>query len=182
MENRRGRGITGRLAVALAALALAGCASVAPQDYARETPVLDLKAYFDGKVDAWGMVQDRSGKVIKRMTVEMTCTWNGDVGTLDERFTYADGTKETRVWTIRKDGNRYTGTAADVVGEAKGEAAGNALRWNYVLDAKREDGSTIHLDMDDWMWLVDDGTLVNRTTFSKFGIRFGEVTIFFRKR
>ena len=122
----------------------------------REKPVLDLREYFNGKVDAWGMVQDRSGKVIKRMTVEMTCTWVGDVGTLDERFTYADGTKETRVWTIRKDGNRYIGTAADVVGEAKGEAAGNALRWNYVLDAKREDGGTIHLDMDDWMWLVDD--------------------------
>lgn len=171
-----------KLMSGLAALAVAGCASVAPQEYARERPVLDLKEYFNGKVDAWGMVQDRSGKVIKRMSVEMTCTWNGDTGTLDERFTYADGTKETRVWTIRKDGNRYTGTAADVVGEAKGEAAGNALRWNYVLDAKREDGGTIHLDMDDWMWLVDERTLVNKTSFSKFGIRFGEVTIFFRKR
>ena len=171
-----------KMMAGLAALVLAGCASVTPQDYAREKPVLDLKEYFNGKVDAWGMVQDRSGRVLKRMTVEMTCTWNGDVGTLDERFTYADGTKETRVWTIRKEGNRYTGTAADVVGEAKGEAAGNALRWKYVLDAKREDGSTIHLDMDDWMWLVDDRTLVNKTSFSKFGIRFGEVTIFFRKR
>ena len=172
----------GKLLSVLAALVLTGCASVAPQDYSAEKPVLDLKQYFNGQVDAWGMVQDRSGKVIKRMSVEMTCTWVGDTGTLDERFTYADGTKETRVWTIRKEGNRYVGTAADVVGEAKGEAAGNALRWKYVLDAKREDGSTIHLDMDDWMWLVDDRTLINRTTFSKFGIAFGEVTIFFRKR
>ncbi|MBZ0251473.1 MAG: DUF3833 domain-containing protein [Burkholderiales bacterium] len=166
----------------LAALALAGCAAVAPQDYARDKPVLDLREYFTGRVDAWGVVQDRSGRILKRMVVEIDGAWKGDTGTLDERFTYADGTKETRVWTIRKDGNRYTGTAADVVGEARGEAAGNALRWNYVLDAKREGGGTIHLDMDDWMWLVDDSTLVNRTTFSKFGIRFGEVTIFFRKR
>lgn len=171
-----------KLLAAAAALVIAGCASVAPQDYAAEKPVLDLKAYFNGRVDAWGMVQDRSGRVIKRMTVEMDCRWEGDTGTLDERFTYADGTTERRVWTIRKDGNRYTGTAADVVGEARGEAAGNALRWNYVLEAKREDGSTIRLDMDDWMWLVDERTLVNRTTFSKFGIAFGEVTIFFRKR
>ena len=166
----------------LAALALAGCAAVAPQDYAREKPVLDLREYFTGRVDAWGVVQDRSGRILKRMVVEIDGAWKGDTGTLDERFTYADGTKETRVWTIRKDGNRYTGTAADVVGEARGEAAGNALRWNYVLDARREGGGTIHLDMDDWMWLVDERTLVNRTTFSKFGIRFGEVTIFFRKR
>ncbi len=182
MVDRFGSGLAGRVLCGLAALVVAGCASVAPQDYAREKPVLDLKEYFNGRVDAWGIVQDRSGKVIKRMTVEMTCTWNGDTGTLDERFTYADGSRETRVWTIRKDGDRYTGTAADVVGEAKGEAAGNALRWTYVLDAKREDGGTIRLDMDDWMWLVDDKTLVNRTSFSKFGIRFGEVTIFFRRR
>jgi hypothetical protein len=166
----------------LAALALAGCATVAPQDYSREKPVLDLREYFTGRIDAWGVVQDRSGRILKRMVVEIDGAWNGDVGTLDERFTWADGTKETRVWTIRKDGSRYTGTAADVVGEARGEAAGNALRWRYVLDAKREDGGTIHLDMDDWMWLVDGRTLVNRATFSKFGIRFGEVTIFFRKR
>jgi hypothetical protein len=171
-----------RAIAGLAALALAGCATVAPQDYAREKPALDLREYFTGRVDAWGVVQDRSGRILKRMVVEIDGAWKGDTGTLDERFTYADGTKETRVWTIRKDGNRYTGTAADVVGEARGEAAGNALRWNYVLDARREGGGTIHLDMDDWMWLVDERTLVNRTTFSKFGIRFGEVTIFFRKR
>jgi hypothetical protein len=166
----------------IAILMLTACASVVPQDYSAEKPALDLREYFNGNVDAWGIVQDRSGKVIKRMSVEMTCAWSGDTGTLDERFTYADGSKETRVWTIRKNGNRYVGTAADVVGEAKGEAAGNTLRWNYVLDAKREDGGTIHLDMDDWMWLVDGKTLVNRTSFSKFGIKFGEVTIFFRKR
>ncbi|MGE0355637.1 MAG: DUF3833 domain-containing protein [Burkholderiales bacterium] len=172
----------GRLMLGFAALALAACASVAPQDYAAQKPVLDLKEFFNGKVDAWGIVQDRSGRVIKRMTVDMTCTWAGDVGTLDERFTYPDGTKERRVWTIRRDGKRYTGTAADVVGEAKGEAAGNALRWNYVLDFKGDDGGSVRLDMDDWMWLVDANTLVNKASFSKFGIRFGEVTIFFRKR
>ncbi len=172
----------GRIATLIASGLLAACASVTPQDYAAQKPALDLREYFNGQVDAWGIVQDRSGRVIKRMTVEMTCTWNGDTGTLDERFTYADGTRETRVWTIRKDGNRYTGTAADVVGEAKGEAAGNALNWKYVLDARREGGGTIHLDMDDWMWLMDERTLLNKTSFSKFGIRFGEVTIFFRKR
>ena len=141
-----------------------------------------MKAYFNGKVDGWGMVQDRSGKVTRRMTVEITGTWNGDTGTLDERFTYADGKKETRVWTLRKQGERYVGTAADVIGEAAGEAAGNALRWRYVLEAKRENGDTVKLDMDDWMWLVDERTLVNRTRFSKFGIGFGEVSFFFRKR
>ena len=166
----------------LAALLLAACASPTPRDYAAERPALDMKAYFNGKVDGWGMVQDRSGKVTRRMTVEITGTWNGDTGTLDERFTYADGKKESRVWTLRKQGERYVGTAADVIGEAAGEAAGNALRWSYVLEARRDNGDTVKLDMDDWMWLVDERTLVNRTRFSKFGTRFGEVSFFFRKR
>ena len=171
-----------RILSILAALLLAACASPTPHDYASERPALDMKAYFNGKVDGWGMVQDRSGKVTRRMTVEITGTWSGDTGTLDERFTYADGKKEARVWTLRKQGDRYVGTAPDVVGEAAGEAAGNALRWSYVLEAKRENGDTVKLDMDDWMWLVDERTLVNRTRFSKFGIRFGEVSFFFRKR
>lgn len=166
----------------LSALALAACASPTPQDYRAERPVLDLKTYLDGKIDAWGMVQDRSGKVLKRMTVEMTASWQADVGTLDERFTYADGSKETRVWTIRKNGDRYIGTAADVKGEAQGVAAGNSLHWTYVLEAKRENGGTVELDMDDWMYLIDERTMMNRTAFSKLGIRLGEVTFLLRKR
>ena len=166
----------------IASLILGACAAPAVQDYAAQRPKFDFKSYFNGKVDGWGMVQDRSGKVTKRMYVELTGTWAGDVGTLDERFAYADGSKETRVWTVRKIGDRYVGTAPDVVGEALGEAAGNALRWRYVLEAKRDGGGTVKLDMEDWMWLIDGRTLMNRTAFSKFGIGFGEVTFTFRKR
>jgi hypothetical protein len=170
-----------RLLAFCLALLVTACASVQINDYANERPKLDLRSYFNGKVDAWGTFQDRSGKVIKRFTVVMDCTWVGDTGTLDERFTYSDGTTERRVWTVKKSGDRYVGTAADVVGEATGVAAGNALRWNYVL-ALPVDGSTYHMDMDDWMWLMDEATLLNKTTMSKFGVRVGEVTLFFRKQ
>ena len=166
---------------ALAFLLLTSCGTVSVSDYAADQPPLDLKAYFNGKVDGWGTIQDRSGKVTKRMYVEMTCTWVGDTGTLDERFSYADGTKETRIWTIRKNGNRYIGTAGDVVGEAVGEAAGNALRWRYVL-ALEVDGRTWHLDFDDWMYLQDERVMLNRSVMSKWGIRLGEVFIAFRRR
>ena len=165
----------------LCAFWLAACAGPAPRDYAAQQPRLDLRDYFNGHVTGWGFVQDRGGRVIRRMTVEMDCRWEGDVGTFDERFVDSDGRRETRVWTIRKSGDRYSGTAADVVGEAVGEAAGNAFRWQYVLAAKRDNGATVDLAMDDWMWLIDERTLANRTTFTKFGIRFGEVSFFFRK-
>ena len=168
------------LALLTAAL-LAGCASVQVSDYAQEKPKFDLQQYFNGRVIAYGVVQDRSGKVIRRMTVNMTCTWVGDTGTLDEDFTYSDGKKERRVWTIKKQGDRYVGTAADVVGEAIGAAAGNALNWKYVL-ALPVDGKVYNVDFDDWMWQLDDKVMMNRAVFSKFGFQLGEVLITFYKQ
>lgn len=164
----------------LCALIVAGCATVDVAHYRAEKPVLDLAQYFSGPLEGWGMFQDRSGQVVKRFHVRLNGTWTGNAGTLDEEFTYADGTRETRVWKIVKDGNRYTGTAGDVVGTAQGEAAGNALRWNYVL-ALPVDGRTWHMDMDDWMFVIDEKTVLNRTTMSKFGVKVGEVTLAFRK-
>jgi len=166
---------------ALTVWGLAGCATIDVSEYRAEAPALDLAQYFDGTVDGWGIFQDRSGKVVKRFQVRIDATWRGATGTLDEHFGYSDGTRQRRVWTIVKDGGRYTGTAEDVVGDARGSAAGNALHWNYVL-ALPVDGTVWNVDMDDWMFLVDERTLLNRTTMSKFGIRVGEVTLSFRRR
>lgn len=169
-------------ALALAALAtLTGCSTVDVVDYRSEQPPLDLARYFNGSIDGWGMFQDRSGKVVKRFHVRIDAKWEGNKGVLDEHFTYSDGEKQNRVWTLVKDGNRYRGTAADVVGTAEGSTEGNALHWRYVL-ALPVDGRVWEVDMDDWMYLVDEGTLLNRTTMSKFGIRLGEVTLAFRRQ
>ena len=166
---------------ALAAPLLAACAGVDVGQYAGEKPALDLRRYFDGTIDGAGMFQDRSGKVVSRFNVTIVATWSGDTGTLDESFEYADGKREKRVWTIVKQGDRYTGTAGDVVGPAVGVAAGNVLHWTYVL-ALPVDGRTWNMHMDDWMVLVDERTMLNRTTMSKLGVRVGDVTVSFRKR
>lgn len=163
-------------------IALAGCAGPQPADYAAGLPLLDLQQYFNGRLDAHGMFQDRSGKVIKRFTVVMRCRWEGDVGTLDEEFSYADGSRQRRVWTLRKTGpGRFVGSAPDVVGEAVGVVAGNALRWTYVL-ALPVDGKVYHVDFDDWMFLIDQRVMLNRAAMSKFGVRLGAVTLSFDKR
>jgi hypothetical protein len=160
---------------------LTGCASVVPADYTAEQPRLDLATYFNGKVDGWGIVQDRSGKVVRRMIVEIDCTWNGNEGILDESFQWSDGKTEKRVWRIRKDGDRYIGAAGDVVGPARGVAGGNALQWRYTLKLPADLGGH-EMSMDDWMWMVDEKTLANKTSMKKFGVTFAQITIFFRKR
>lgn len=162
--------------------AIAGCGTVPVETYRAERPELDLRQYFNGTIDAWGMFEDRSGKVVKRFYVQIDAAWQGDTGTLDEKFEYADGTRSRRVWTItRIDAHRYRGTAADVIGEARGEAHGNALRWQYVLNLE-VDGKIYAVDFDDWMYLMDERVMLNRSVMSKFGIRLGEVTLSFRKR
>jgi hypothetical protein len=165
----------------LAIAALTGCATVDVADYQAEKPVFDLARYFNGTVDGWGMFQDRSGRVVKRFTVRIDARWDGDTGTLDEQFEYADGERQNRVWKLVKSGDRYTGTAADVVGAASGAAAGNAFNLRYVL-ALPVDGKVWEMDMDDWMVMIDEQTVLNRTTMTKFGFRVGEVTLSFRKR
>lgn len=171
-----------RTALVLMLFVLAGCGTVSVEDYRDQRPALDLRRYFDGTIDAWGMFQDRSGKVVKRFYVRIDAKWTGDTGTLDEHFEYSDGSRSRRVWTItRLDEHRYRGTAADVIGEARGEAYGNALRWQYVLNLE-VDGRTWAVDFDDWMYLMDEQVMLNRSVMSKFGVHLGEVTLSFRKR
>ncbi len=165
-----------------AALTLAGCASPTVDDYATEKPVLDLRRYFNGMLDAWGVFTDRSGKVVRRFTVVMDCRWQGDDGVLDEDFTYSDGTKQRRIWRLKKlAGGRYTGRADDVVGEATGQERGNAFNWRYTL-ALPVDGRIVNVQFDDWMYLMDDRVMLNKAVMSKFGIHLGEVTLSFTKR
>lgn len=177
--------MTTRRLVMLAALGgaagLMGCASPQPSQYAQERPLLELDRYFNGRVRAHGIFQKRGGEVVRRFTVVMDCHWEGNQGVLDERFSYSDGSTERRVWQLTKHADgRYTGRADDVVGEASGQTAGNAFRWNYTLRLP-VDGTAYEVQFDDWMFLIDDRVMLNRATMSKFGIRLGEVLLSFTK-
>ena len=175
-----------RLALLIAAAAalatLTGCAGPQPADYAAQKPLLDLKTYFNGELVAHGIFTDRQGKVARRFTVQMTGTWQGKEGVLDERFTYSDGSTERRVWRLTDEGGgRWSGRADDVLGVAQGVAAGNALNWRYTLKLP-VDGKVYEVQFDDWMYLMDERVMLNKAAMSKFGIHLGEVTLSFYKK
>ncbi len=161
--------------------ALAGCASPQVQDYAQERPLLELDRYFNGVVHAQGIFQKRGGEVVRRFTVQMDCRWQGNEGVLDETFRYSDGSTQRRVWQMVKHAEgRYSGRADDVVGAAQGQTSGNAFRWNYTLQLP-VNGRIYDVQMDDWMFLVDERELLNRARMSKFGVTLGELLVSFRK-
>ena len=173
-------------AVIACASFLLACTSPNVQQYANEKPALDLSEYFSGTVDAYGIFTDRSGEVKKRFTVLIKSDWKvvdgKKVGTLDESFDYSDGTKQKRIWTlIEQSPGKYIGRAADVVGDAQGDLAGNALNWTYTL-ALPLDGTIYHVQFNDWMYLVSPKVMLNKAKMSKFGIELGEVTLSFHKR
>lgn len=172
----------GRLALAAAPVALLGCAGTPARDVSQDKPALDLRTYFNGTVDAWGIFTDRSGEVVKRFTVVMDCRWEGNEGVLDEAFTYSDGTTQRRIWRLQAgpDG-RYTGRADDVVGQAQGQVRGNSFSWAYTL-ALPVDGRVWEVEFDDRMYLMDDRVMLNKAVMSKWGIRLGEVTLSFTRR
>ena len=170
----------------LVVTSLFACSSPLVTQYANENPKLDLSEYFNGTIDAYGIFTDRSGEVKKRFTVLLIAQWKvidgKKVGTLDESFEYSDGTKQKRIWTLTETApGKYIGRADDVVGDALGESAGNALNWAYTL-ALPVDGTIYHVQFNDWMYLVTPKVMLNKAKMSKFGIDLGEVTLSFYKR
>lgn len=166
----------------IAFLTLQSCTSVKVQEYSEEKPKLVLEEYLNGTLDAYGIFQDRSGKVKKRFHCLIKASWVNNVGTLDESFTYSDGSTSKRIWTIKKTSDgKYIGTADDVDKEAIGIISGNALQWQYVLKLE-VDKSIYHVHFDDWMFLMDSKVMLNRSEMSKFGFNLGSVTLTFIKR
>lgn len=164
------------------ALSIASCGSVDVARYADQQPTLDLERFFSQPVKAWGMFQKRSGEVAKRFEVNIVSRREGNNLILDERFLYSDGTRQRRVWVLTPTGQGgWIGRADDVVGVASGQVAGNTLHWRYRLNLPVGD-STYEMSMDDWMYLMDEDTLINRTHMSKFGVEAGQVTLFFRRQ
>lgn len=159
-----------------------GCAGIQGNKYEELKPTLTLEEYFSGEIEAWGVVQDRSGNILTRFDIDLFGSWSENEGTLEEHFQFYDGRTQKRTWKITRTGeNSYRGTAGDIIGEAVGKHYGNAVKWKYRMDLPVDD-TTYRITFEDWMWLMNDGVLLNRSYMKKFGIVVGEITIFMRKK
>ena len=160
---------------------ISACSRVSMEYYNGTSPALDLKTFFNGELKAYGILQNRSGQVIRKFTASIDASWEGDQGTLIEHFIFDDGEEQDRVWQLTNQGdNRYTGLAGDVEGIASGETVGSAFNWKYQLDVPWGD-SSILLNLDDWLFLIEENHLINRTDLKKFGFRVAELTLVIEK-
>jgi hypothetical protein len=164
------------LTLLLAAIA-AGCAAVNVNDYRDFEPRLDMEEFFQGKLTAHGVVKDRAGRVIRTFNADITASWEDGVGLLDEDFLFDDGTADNRKWVLTPTvSNRYAATAGDVIGVGELEVAGNSVFLDYVLRVPYRDG-TVDVRVDDRMYLVAPGVLLNESEMRKFGVRVGSILL-----
>ena len=161
---------------------LTGCSSnMKPTDFKGQKPRLIIEDYLSGNVKAWGVLQNRSGKVTRQFSADLNGKSDGKQLILDEKFNWSDGEVQTRQWKIIKiDNHNYEGTAGDVVGTAKGFSYGPAFKFEYVLLVPIK-GKEIKITFDDWIFKQDDRVAINRATMTKFGIKVAELTVLFLK-
>jgi len=167
----------------LTTILLTNCAGnqMKPIDFKGQKPRLIIEDYLSGNVKAWGILQDRSGKVTRQFSADLNGRWDGKQLILDENFNWSDGEIQKRQWQITKlDEHNYEGTAGDVVGKAKGYSYGPAFKFEYVLLVPIK-GKEIKITFDDWIFKQDDKVAINRAIMTKFGFKVAELTVMFVK-
>lgn len=164
--------------ILLAVLALlSGCTAVKVTDYSDFEPRLDMQRFFSGELTAHGVVKNRAGRVIRTFNADIVASWDDGTGVLDEDFVFDDGSEDNRKWTLTPTGrDRYVATAGDVIGDGELRVSGNSVFLDYVLRVPYGDG-TVDVRVDDRMYLVAPGVLINESVMTKFGVRVGSILL-----
>ncbi len=171
-----------RAAVILLCALTGACSSLKPQHFAAEAPRFEPEKFFEGRVRSWGVIESRSGKPKSRVRAELMGRREGNEVEIIQDFTFEDGSKQRRVWKIRRvDEHRYEASSPDVIGPAAGYAFGNAFHWEYTLQL-RPGNVFSRVRMEHWMYLLADGrTMINRVVIRKFGIVVAQTTEHFQR-
>lgn len=169
------------MVVILSMLLLTACSTPDVSLYAKNEPKFELQTFFSGPLTAHGILKNRSGEVIRYFNATLEGRWENGVGTLAEVFVFDDGEVQNRTWTMTPNAQgQYTATANDVIGSGDVKIAGNALFMNYVLQVQY-DGDLIEVNVDDRMYMVKDGVVINESVMTKFGVEVGYLSIVIAK-
>lgn len=162
-------------------LAVSGCSAPGLEHYDGRSPQFIPEDFFQGQLQAHGLVKNRSGAVTRTFTATIDASWQGEHGVLKERFQFDDGEIQYRNWQLHlregTSGERvFDATAEDVIGTAQFRVNGNAAFMRYVLEVPYKD-STLKLNVDDRMYLTADNVLIGESELSKWGFRVGEIVL-----
>lgn len=146
-----------------------------PDDYADHGPQFDIRERLNGPIVCEGIIYGPMGRVTSRFTADFEASWEGNVGVMKEVFHYDSGNVQNREWklTLGNDG-AIKAEASDLIGAGRGQQKGSAVLLNYRIKLSDEAGGHV-LDTTDWMYLMSNGSIMNRSQFRKFGIKVAEL-------
>ncbi|MEL6914905.1 MAG: DUF3833 domain-containing protein [Pseudomonadota bacterium] len=153
-----------------------------PQDYATKGPQFDIRQHLQGPILCEGVIYGPTGRVTSRFVADFDAHWEGNTGVMKETFRYDSGEVQDREWrlTLGNDGS-IKADADDLVGQGSGRQEGNAVQLNYNIRLPEKSGGHV-LSTTDWMYLVENGTIMNRSQFRKFGIKVAELVATMRPK
>ncbi|WP_208347693.1 DUF3833 domain-containing protein [Pseudaestuariivita rosea] len=153
-----------------------------PEDYKDKGPQLDIRKHLNGPIICEGVIYGPTGRVSSRFVADFEASWNGNVGTMTEHFRYDTGNTQNREWRLQlgNDGS-VKAEADDLVGVGTGVQMGPALKLNYKIRLPEDSGGHV-LDTVDWMYVVENGSIINRSQFRKYGIKVAELVATMRPK
>ncbi len=151
-----------------------GFQAQSPEDYA-DGPTFDIRKVLNGPLVCDGIIYGPTGRVSSRFVAEFEAEWTGNSGIMREHFRYDSGVSQDREWrlTVDEDG-RIKADADDLVGPGTGQQTGSGVQLTYTIRLPESAGGHA-LNVTDWMYLLENGTIMNRSQFRKFGFKVGEL-------
>ena len=146
-----------------------------------DSKIFDIRKVLEGNMVAEGMVYGISGRLSSTFTAQFSGNWTNNEGSFIENFQFSTGKNQIRKWNLIIDSNgKIIGTADDIIGKAVGQQYGSAVMLSYKLKLSEDLGGHV-IKVIDWMHLLENDTIFNRSEFRKFGFKVGELVATFRK-
>jgi hypothetical protein len=146
-----------------------------------DSKIFDIRKVLEGNMVAEGMVYGISGGLSSTFTAQFLGNWVNNEGSFIENFQFSTGKNQIRKWNLTIDSNgKIIGTADDIIGKAVGQQYGSAVMLSYKLKLSEDLGGHV-IKVIDWMHLLENDTIFNRSEFRKFGFKVGELVATFRK-
>ena len=158
-----------------------GFRSHKPSHYAAKGPAFDPRRDLNGPIQCEGVIYGPTGRITSRFVARMDGKWEGNRGVLSERFQYDNGEEQDREWrlTLGNEG-RIRAEADDVVGAGQGTVSGPTVQMLYNLRLPKSAGGVV-VNVTDWMYLAENGTIIYRSQFHKFGVKVAELVATMRR-
>lgn len=153
-----------------------------PDDYAGKGPEFDIREHLKGPIICEGVIYGVTGRVSSRFVADLDARWNGNEGIMTERFRYDSGETQNRYWRLKvhADGT-IEADAPDLIGKGSGCQKGPGVQLNYRIKLPKNAGGH-ELDTVDWMYLMENGSIMNRSQFRKYGVKVAELMATMRKK